>query len=165
MKLGLWICVALFGLFAGTAHATPITFTLSSSLLPATAGTSVTFTGTLTDIGGTVTFLNGDNVNGPLPADDTPFLTNFPLFLTPFGSFTAPMFVVTVPLLTAPGIYTGTFTVLGGASPTALTTLAAQTYGVSVTATATAVPEPASIWLLATGGAALLARHRGRRRI
>src|SRR3954467_855722 len=105
MKRRLSVCVTLLCLLCvitGTAEATPITFTLTSSLLTATPGSTVTFTGTLTETGGTGTFLNGDvtNVTTPLTVDDTPFFVNFPLSLTSFQSFTAPMFLVTVPSVT-----------------------------------------------------------------
>ena len=162
MRLRLWICVTVLCAVTGTAQATPITFTLTSSLLTAVPGSTVTFSGSLTETGGTITFLNGDNFTSALPADDSPFFSNFPVSLAAFQTFSAPMFRVTVPLLTAPGLYSGGFTILGGSTPSALTTLASQPFAVSVTPVATAVPEPASLLLLSSGGAALLARRRRR---
>ena len=63
MKLRLLFVGVCLSLFARTAQAVPITFTLGSSLLTTTPGTTVTFTGTLTETGGSTTFLNGDSFN------------------------------------------------------------------------------------------------------
>src|SRR6476620_8957290 len=99
MKLRLLFVGVCLSLLARTAQAVPITFSLGSSLLTTTPGTTVTFTGTLTEIGGSTTFLNGDTFNAtqPLIVNDTAFFLNFPLALSPLQTFTAAMFMVTVP--------------------------------------------------------------------
>ena len=160
MKLRLLFVGVCLSLVARTAQAVPITFTLGSSLLTTTPGTTVTFTGTLTETGGSTTFLNGDSFNAtaPLIVNDTPFFLNFPLSLSPFQTLTAAMFVVTVPAGTAPGLYPGTFAVLGGTASTATSVLALQSFAVSVTPST--VPEPTSGLLLLGSGAVYAARRR-----
>jgi hypothetical protein len=161
MKLRLLLCAVGLCVMTGTAQAVPITFSLASSLLTTQPGFAVTFTGTLTETGGTTTFLNGDSFTTALPLNDTPFLTNFPLALSPLQSMTAPMFIVTVPSGTLPGLYSGIFSVLGGATPTAVGVLGSQQFAVSVVGAP--IPEPAPVWLLITGGG-VLAILRGVRR-
>jgi hypothetical protein len=161
MKLRLLFVGVCLSLVARSAEAVPITFTLGSSLLTTTPGATVTFTGTLTETGGSTTFLNGDsfNVTAPLIVNDTPFFLNFPLSLSPFQTFTASMFMVTVPAGTAPGLYPGTFAVLGGTASTATSVLASQSFAVSVTPSA--VPEPTLGLMLLLGSSA---SYRARRR-
>ena len=67
MRLRLLFVGVCLSLFARTAQAVPITFTLGSSLLTTTPGTTVTFSGTLTETGGSITFLNGDSFNATVP--------------------------------------------------------------------------------------------------
>jgi hypothetical protein len=59
-----------------------------------------------------------------LPLDDTPFFLNFPQILT--TSVTGPIFTVSVPLATLPGLYPGTFSILGGASAAAFDVVGTQ---------------------------------------
>jgi len=158
MKLRLLFLGACLSVMARTAQAVPITFALGSSLLTANPATTVTFTGTLTEIGGSTTFLNGDSFSSVLPVNDTPFFLNWPLSLAPFQTFTAAMFTVTVPAGTAPGFYSGTFSVLGGTTATASTVLASQPFTVSVTPSA--VPEPSLGLLLLLGSGAFRAARR-----
>ena len=160
MRLRLLFVGVCLSLFARTAQAVPITFALGSSLLTTTPGATLTFTGTLTETGGSTTFLNGDSFNAiaPLIVNDTPFFLNFPLSLSPFQTFTAAMFMVTVPAGTAPGLYPGTFAVLGGTAATASSLLASQPFAVSVTPSA--VPEPTTGLLLLLGSSAFFAARR-----
>src|ERR1041385_2394020 len=96
-KVGTLLVAVL--LLASRASALPISLSLASSLLAAQPGTTVTFTGTVTELGGTTTFLLGDvtAVAVPLTVDDSPFLANFPVQLDPLQSVTAAIFSVTVP--------------------------------------------------------------------
>src|SRR4029078_4273631 len=97
MKLRLLLLVLCLCQMAAGAQASPITFTLDSPLLTAIPGGTASFAGTLTETGGTTTFLNGDTVTATLPVDDSPFFVNFPLSLGPLATFHAVMFTVTVP--------------------------------------------------------------------
>ena len=159
MKLRLLLLGACLSVMTGTAQAVPITFTLGSSLLTTTAGMTVTFTGTLTETGGSTTFLNGDTFSSTLPVNDTPFFLNFPLSLTPLQTFTAAMFTVTVPAATAAGVYSGTVGVLGGTLPSSLGLLASQPFAVSVTPAAVPEPELGLILLLGSGAFGIARRR------
>jgi len=161
LKIGTLITAVL--LTASTAGAMPITLTFDSSLLFGQPGTTVTFVGTVTDVGNSPTFLNADNfvVAPPLVADDTPFFNNFPAILPPLQSVKAPILSVGIPLTAKGGLYSGTFQVLGGATPIAENILATQTFAVQVQA----VPEPVTAVLLLSGGAVAALRHSRRRLI
>src|SRR6478736_5120738 len=117
LKIGTLIAAVL--LTASTAGAMPITLTFDSSLLFGQPGTTVTFVGSVTDVGNSPTFLNGDNfvVAPPLVGDDTPFFNNFPAILPPLQSLKAPILTVGIPLAATPGLYSGTLELLGGATP------------------------------------------------
>jgi hypothetical protein len=155
MKIRTSILMAALLLTASRVSALPITLSFASSLLAAQPGATVTFTGTVTETGGTTTFLLGDvvSVAPPLVADDTPFLNNFPASLAGMQSITAAILSVSVPLATAPGIYNGTFAILGGEG-----TIASAPFAVNVGAAT--VPEPVTLSLLAVGAGALAARRR-----
>jgi len=148
LKIGTLIAAVL--LTASTAGAMPITLTFDSSLLFGQPGTTVTFVGTVTDVGNTPTFLNADNfvVAPPLVADDTPFFNNFPAILLPLQSVRAPILNVGIPLTAPGGLYTGTLQLLGGPTPIAENILATQTFAVQVQA----VPEPITAVLVLSGG-------------
>ena len=132
--------VILLVLTAALGNAATVDFTFTSSLLYTQPGSPVTFSGTLTNTGATTAYINGDNVTSALPFDDTPFLLGAPLFLNPADSFTGPLFTVSVPTGTPLGLYTGTFSVIGGDSPGASDILSSAVFGVQV------VPEPAT-WM------------------
>ena len=158
------LMICLIGLLVGrSATAGPITFTLDSSLLTTTPGIDVTFDATLTNTVGTPEFLNGDSVTSVLTVDDLPFFLNFPVALAPGASAHASIFTVRVPASTLPGLYGGTFDILGGPLPASLNVLATGAFTVSVTPAATAVPEPATLFLLGSGVAVLAGRRRRQR--
>lgn len=148
---------------ARAAVAGPITLTFLSPTLNAAPGSTATFAATVAEIGGTLTYLNGDSFSFPLPANDTPFLVNFPVSLSPFGAFTGDIVSVSVPLGTAPGLYNGAFTILGGATSVSQGALATAPFSVNVNGGATVVPEPSTIVLCGIGAAGLLRRRRQRR--
>jgi hypothetical protein len=153
-------------LAGSTAMATPITFITDLVAAERTTGSTVTFFATVTETGGSTTFLNGDTfgIALPLVGDDTPFLVNFPLSLSPLQSVTASFLSVTVPLATSPGLYSGSFAILGGSSPTGLGPLATQPIAVNVLAPA-AVPEPGEgvLLLLSTSATLAVAEPKGTR--
>jgi hypothetical protein len=152
--------VATFLLVAAVPVAgASITFNLTSSLLVANPGETVSFFGIITNTGSATAFLSGDSFTFPLVVDDMPFLVNVPPSLAPGASFAGGIFDAVVPPATPFGTYTGVFNVLGGDAPSDSAVLASSDFGVTV------VPEPAT-WSGALGGilAAALMRYRRRRR-
>ena len=163
MKLKMMLAVAsllTMGLSSAAAYADSVNFTLTSpnptiaesggNLVSGTVTFAATVSAPFSNSG--AVFLNADsfNVTAPITLDDSDFLNNFPLSLSPGTSFSGDLFVLTIPPGTLAGAYLGTFTLLGGADPNALNTLGTVSFSVAPT------PEPSSILLLLTGTAGLL---------
>ena len=147
---------ALLVALSSCALADLLTITFSSSLLTANRGQTVTFAATIANPTAAPVFLNGDDLNvaAPLTIDDTKFFLNTPLFLSAGQSVTVPVFDITAPLSTPPGLYPGIFTILGGLSANDLLNVGSAPFAVVVT------PEPQSLLLLITGTIAALLRRR-----
>ena len=157
--------VAVAGmLLAGTAaKADTLTFTLNtpyqsgpSNLFTFTGTIAYTSTDSLNDVGVTE-YLNGDDfsISAPATLDDSSFLLNSPLSMNPGDSWSGVIFTVTTPPFIggslAANFYTGSFSIVGGNSPSDTTDLLATApFDVQVT------PEPTSLLLLASGLAGLL---------
>jgi len=129
------------------AHA-QLTFTINPDTKSGVPGGSVTFSGTLSNIGAAELFLNGDNFSlsgAGLSLDDSPCLTNFPLLLQGGESVSGDLFTVAIGPNTLAGVYPGSFTLLGGLSDTAFNELATRNFTL-------AVPEPGiGAFLLCSG--------------
>ena len=108
-------------LLAVDSRADVLTLTLDQPNLSVTAGVSVEFSGSLSNPGATDIFLNGDEIslNQSLFVDDSPFFTFAPLFLSPGQTYTGPFFNVFAGLNATPGLYSGSFSVDGGADANA----------------------------------------------
>ncbi len=160
------VSLAIAGLLlAGTAaRADSLTLTLDAPFQSGPMDT-FTFTGTIaytnadsTNDGGVTEYLNGDSfsVDAPATLDDSAFLNNAPLSMNPGDSSgDIVLFTVTTPAFVggslADNFYTGSFSIVGGASSSDDTdVLATQDFDAQVT------PEPTSWLLLATGLAGLL---------
>src|SRR4051812_14987503 len=120
--------VILFLLLSATASlsiAATINFDFDSSLVSLRPGQMTTLSGTIQNIGTTTAFLNGDTFTGvsPLVIDDTPFLLNTPPSLVPAAQFAGPILTVSIPGNTGFGLYSGSFRILGGDTPSATTLL------------------------------------------
>jgi hypothetical protein len=155
-------------LLSTRAFADTIGLSLTAPTQTGTAGSTVSFAATVSapgTNGGTV-FLNGDsfNVSSPLTLDDSGFLFDFPLSLDPGDSFSGVLFSIDLPASLAAGLYTGSFEILGAADGGTFDTLASVDFQVNVVPTASTVPEPESLMLLAAGlpGVALLVRRKCR---
>jgi hypothetical protein len=137
------------GLPLMAARADTISLTLNDASQAGKSGDVLTYSATVSADGsnGAPVFLNGVNNSGGLPfvLDATDFFADFPFFLNPGESFTGDMFTATIADGTAWGIYSGTFTLLGGADSSSNDVLG------TVTFTATVTPEPSSFLLLGTG--------------
>jgi hypothetical protein len=157
------VTFGLLALSAPESRADSFLFTLSSPVqLVPDAGGTITFAATVTNTDPTNSeYLNADssNVDSPLTLDDSDFFSNFPFSLGPGESFTGDLFTVSVPGGLTPGLYTGSFEILGGTDPNDFTdTLGTASFNVNVT------PEPSSLLLLFTGacaGAMALRRKHG----
>ena len=141
-------------LLAVPAHA-QLNLNLANTSLAGNPGDTLNFTGTLSNPTLASVFLNSDNptFNGPGTTDGSPFLLNpnAPISLDPAGttdangnptgtdSYSGPFFDVTLDPNAAPGIYNGTFTILGGVDGNATDNVATEDF--SVTVLPAAVPE------------------------
>ncbi len=154
------LCLGLLVAMAAPSSAATISFTFNSALLYAQPGSTVSFSGALTNTGAAPAFLNGDSVTfSAFTIDDTPFLLNFPPVVAPPGVVSGEVLRAMIPATAAFNTYAGTFSVLGGDTASAFNVLSTATFAVTV------VPEPSSA-LLALGGLALLAikKRRGSNR-
>jgi hypothetical protein len=155
------LVMAVLLLVSSPALADSISLTLSSPAQTGVPGSTLTFGATVSApiANGATVFLNGDSFNvdiaGPNPIDDSGFLLNFPLSLDPGGSFSGTLFTVALPANLASGMYDGFFTILGGANSLALDELATVSFQIS-TPSQSAVPEPGS-WVLLASGLGVLA--------
>jgi hypothetical protein len=154
-KTALSISMFLLAIFllVPLASADTINLTLANPVQSGVPGSTLSFDATalaVADKLGTV-YLNGDsfNVSSPLTLDDTGFLLNFPLSMSAGQSVTDLLFTVFLPSGLAPGTYVGSFSILGGLSPSAEDVLA--TVDFTVNAAPSAVPEPGTYALMATG--------------
>lgn len=123
------------------AHAGVI-FNLTPTTLSTVPGGTIEFIGTLTNSGAADVFLNGDVSilpNTLLTLDDSPFFINSPLFLMPSQSYVGPFFDVAADAGALSGIYSGSFTIQGGADSNTFDNLASQSFTVNVISS---VPEP-----------------------
>jgi hypothetical protein len=140
-------------LLVAPAYADSLNLTLANPIQTGTSNGALTFDATVSAplANSGALFLNGDNFNVSLAGaifDDTGFLLDFPLSLDPGGSFTGTLFTVTLPSIISPGTHNGFFEILGGSDPAAQNTLASVNFQIN---TPTAVPEPRTWLLLATG--------------
>jgi PEP-CTERM motif len=156
-------------LLSSPTFADTISLSLNAPVQPGATGSTVSFVATVLapgTNGGTV-FLNGDSfdVSSPLMLDDSGFFNDFPFSLDPGDSFSGTLFSIALPSNLAAGLYTGSFEILGGADSDALDTLGSVDFQVNVAPTASTVPEPESMMLLAAGlpGVALLMQRKWRR--
>jgi hypothetical protein len=157
------LAASLLLLLPAFAHA-QLTLTLDAPSLSGYPGDTLTFTGTLTNSGASLVFINGTNfnLNGTgLTFNDDDFILNGPLSLGAGEIFNGTFFQVQIDPVALPQVAPGSFFLLGGATDTAQSTIATTNFSVAVGA----APEPASATLmlgiaLATGAAGRLRRRR-----
>jgi hypothetical protein len=161
-------------LLAAPAQA-QLTLNLNQAAQVGAIGDTLNFTGTLSNPTTDTVFLNSESFSFSGPATDaSPFLISAPLILDPMGttdannnptdSYTGGFFDVTLDPSVAPGLYTGTVSIIGGAGAFATDTVA--THDFSVTVLPAAVPEASSVVSLGVllamglGGLVVSARRR-----
>lgn len=112
----------------------------------ATVSNSLSSSGTI--------FLNGDSwttSSSLVSVDDAPFFANSPFSLDPGTSGgTFEIFDVLLDPSLGPGVYTGTFSILGGPDSSASNDVGDLNFTVDVTAPV-ATPEPTALLMLVTG--------------
>jgi hypothetical protein len=139
------------------AFGTTLFVTLDSTTLSGTPGSTVTFSGSLTNTTNVEQFLVSADFSGLGPGftvDTAPFLNNSPLSLLANQTTASfDMFTVMIPIGANPGPFVGTFTILGGPNDGDQTIL---NTGTEVTVNViTDTPEPASAMLSLVGLAAI----------
>lgn len=144
--------LALATTFSLPAFADTIDLNLSAPTQSGISGSTLSFTATVfaPSTNGATIFLNADsfNVDGPLTLNDDGFFFDFPFSLDAGDSFTGVLFTVNLPTNVAPGSYDGSFQIFGGEDGSAQDLLDTVTFEVN---TSSAVPEPGTLLLLATG--------------
>ncbi len=138
-------------------------FTLNPSSVTARPGSTVTFSGMLTNTGGSELFLNADVFtlsSGKLTLDDSKFFANAPASLSSGASWSGELFDVTLdPTLPLGNLYNGTFTLQGGADGVTFNSVGSANFRIN----ASTVPAPASLLVALLGAVpafGLLARRR-----
>jgi PEP-CTERM motif len=142
-------------LLSSSAQADTISLNLTSPVQSGTAGSTLSFLAAVSAPlanSGTV-FLVGDNFNQStgLTINDDGFFVGFPLSLNAGDSFNGLLYTVTLDPSLVSGLYTGFFQILGGVTDVSQDVLATVNYSINVGSTPSAVPEPESLMLLATG--------------
>ena len=141
------------------AKADTITITFDQPNQTAVAGDTLEFFGTITNNTSSTIYLNLDalNLSGLSFSTNDQFFNTVPISLDPSGqpgdsSGDIELFDVTVssPLADPAGLYSGTYTLLGGTDSDGQDVLSTANFSVTTTAPST-VPEPSSIVLLLSG--------------
>lgn len=169
LTMNLLLGLAAVVLLAPAMRADSLTVTVTDPSQTVTQGTEVvTFDATILNPSAIDTiWLNSDGSSTDsllVSVDDSPFLANAPLFLDP-GALSGPfaLFNVDLPGNLAPGVYTGTFSILGGAdggAGTAFANLSTVDFTVDVKSAVVKSPEPGILSLLCIGLALVAMRYR-----
>lgn len=156
-------------LLCGKPASAQVVLNMQKPFQSGTTGTTYQFFGTITNFGPSAIYLTGDyftpsSIPAGVTLDDSPFY-NAPFQLSSGGmagsSYTGALFNVTVSPTTAPGFYSGLFSLTGGTDFVANQYTTLNTNGFSISA---AVPEASTTvsfgLLLALGGFAYGARKK-----
>lgn len=110
-------------------------------------------------------FLNGSSftIDSPLSLNDL-LKVNFPPSIAAGGEAFGTLFTVALPVGLTPGLYNGTYLILGGFTPSDQETLAEIDFQINAQPAASPIPEPGTWVLLLTGAGALGVMMYGKRR-
>lgn len=159
-KYSLGALSALALIVLPTLASAQLTFTFTESLLTGGQNRTLTFAATLTNTGTDTVFLNGNDfsVSGSdITLDDTKFFMNAPLSLNANGTWTGEIFDAIISPTAPADVYSGAFTITGGADSSTFDNLARQTFQVRV------VPAPSGLLAVIVGivpGVGVLLRRR-----
>ena len=170
LKLLLLTSVVVLLITPAAAKADPIVLTLNPPSQTGTNGGLVTFQGTFSNGGEPFCFVNSVSftlVGNPagFTFDPNEFFSAVPQLVDGGFSIGATnFFIVFIDSTVTPGLYSGSFSVLGGSDEVDESLLVSQEFTIEVNAVTSQVPEPASLLFLASGlsGLATLFRRRGR---
>lgn len=112
-------------------------------------------------------FLNGSSftIDSPLSLNDL-LKVNFPPSIAAGNDAFGTLFTVDLPVSLTPGLYNGTYFILGGFTPSDQETLAEIDFQINAQPAASPIPEPGTWVLLLTGAGALGAMmYRKRRQV
>lgn len=160
--------LALLAFLPAVAQADPVTINLPGSIVIPAGGSALGVQGSLANLGAPTFFITSGSltITGPagITFDDSLFLANAPLSIAPGGDTGLfAFFSLFVDAGVAPGTYSGTFTVLGGATDGAQDVTLTKDFNIVVQSSTQPVPEPTSMLLLGSGlGGAWLAKRRKR---
>jgi|SRR5579871_6612031 len=147
------VCCAVLFLCAMPGRA-QLQFDLTPAVLTGMPGDTVTFSGTLTNLGGAELFLNGDGIDlagTGFTDDDTDFVLGAPLSLAPAGTpgdtWSGNLFDVAIASDVPPADYPGEYMITGGDTGTSNDVLTIRDFVVTVTPPS-AVPESGASALL-----------------
>ena len=164
------VALSVLFLLPAAVKADPIVMTLDPTHTVAAGGIAV-FRGTFSNTGTPGRFVNSVSFTfsggfADFTFDPSNFFVAVPQFVPPgFSVGPTDFFDIAVSALAAPGTYTGSFTVLGGSTDSDQNPLATADFTLIVQGAQTAVPEPATMFLLATGlGGAALAKRRAKQK-
>ncbi len=141
----------------GSAQGGVIGLTFDQPNQTGAAGDTLHFFGLIENAGAGQVFLNGNSLNLTMASAtlNDLFISNVPLFLngdTDSGSIELFEVALSDPLLDAPGVYSGTYTLLGGADDSATEVLGAWSFSVTIEPQTGDVPEPGTAAMLLLGG-------------
>ena len=162
LTLSLFLLAALVPV--APVFADTVNLNLTAPVQGGAPNSTLTFDATISapQTNGTPIFLNSDSFGLNIPGstiDDSGFLTNFPLSLSPGEDFTGTLFTVSLPSNLGPGVYNGFFEIFGGAAGAA-DPLATVDFQINASSP---VPEPGT-WILLATGCVILAAWLWRRR-
>jgi len=160
LSISMFVLAVLLG-FTSPASADPI-------VLDGVVGSTVSFDVQLDNSGNDLPlFLNGSsfNIDSPLTLNDLLFV-NFPPSIDANAILLGTLFTVDLPLDLTPGLYNGTYFILGGFTPDDQSTLAEIDFQINAQPATSPVPEPGTWLLLLTGSGVLgMVVYTRRRRI